>query len=332
MNFFSQKLKLRFSLNLFFFIVSGVLVTYTVSNQLSSADYLNLDVKFTTPLLLIPFSFSCYILSVLLRGLRLYLFTPSVKHKFRTLFKKQFLSTCFQLLLPFRIGDIVRIYLFRNYLNGLSESSLVFLVEKLFDLAVLFFMISYFVFFGSFDLKFISFLSKSNIPLLILLIVSSVFVIPFFANVIYRYILTSELTSRKRALLPVFYSLIITQDALYSRIRKTFLVSLFLTYLIWVFDCLSFSFIVLSLKLNLLSSLLLGPLVSLSSFFPSPPLGISGSVSVGFYWFQKALNMSDALQYSLIYSLYIYANFCVCTLIMFCLFKFFRIKNFKLKC
>ncbi len=330
MNFSSQKIKLRFFLKFLFFIISGVLVTYVVSEKLSSADYLNLDVKFTTPFLLVPFSFACYILSVLLRGLRLYLFTPSVKHRFRTLFRKQFLSTCFQLLLPFRIGDIIRIYLFRDYLKGLSESSLVFLVEKLFDFAVLFFMISYFVFFGSFDLEFISFLSKSNIPLLLLLIVSSVFVIPFFANVIYRYLLSSKLKSRKKGLLPIFYPLIVTQDALYSRIRKTFLVSLFLTYLIWVFDCLSFSFIVLSLNLNLLSTLLLGPLVSLSSFFPSPPLGISGSVSVGFYWFQQALNISDALQYSLIYSLYIYATFCVSTIIVCYLPKLFRIRNFKL--
>ena len=70
MNFSGQKLKLRFFLKSIFFIISGVLVTYVVSEKLSSADYLNLDVKFTTPLLLIPFSFACYILSVLLRGLR----------------------------------------------------------------------------------------------------------------------------------------------------------------------------------------------------------------------------------------------------------------------
>ena len=54
--------------------------------------------------------------------------------------------------------------------------------------------------------------------------------------------------------------------------------------MIWIFDSLSFLFIMRILQKSWDSSLIAGPLVALSSFLPSPPLGISGSVTIGLYW------------------------------------------------
>ena len=68
--------------------------------------------------------------------------------------------------------------------------------------------------------------------------------------------------------------------------------------------------------------------VALSSFLPSPPLGIYGSVNIGFYWAELTSGVEGLNKYSEIYSFLIYGSLSIMTFIIYASLKF---KNKKKK-
>ena len=77
-----------------------------------------------------------------------------------------------------------------------------------------------------------------------------------------------------------------------NRVNGKLLNLVCMSYVIWAFDSLSFTFIASALKEEYFLSFLIGPLCALSGFLPSPPLGIYGSVNTTYFYLLPRFSIS----------------------------------------
>jgi len=308
------------------FVVIGIFVAFYTYNltSIDTTDTLNLFSFFKENISLKYFFISlfCYFIGVIARSLRLFYLSNKVNLSLRKLIYLQFLSTSFQLTLPFRLGDGARIYLFKNYLEGLADSAFIFIVEKLLDTLTL---ISILILMLWSNQRFLSFLSDSRLIILASIILTFLYVLPDLIEVIYRSSLVSKSNSALRLLfLRISRDILIARNKTVQRLKGRVINILCISYVIWAFDCLSFIFITTSLKIDQLYVFIMGSFSALSAFLPSPPLGIYGSINIGLYWSEAITEIEGLIEYSKIYSVMIYGIFALFTAIMYLLIKSFK--------
>lgn len=314
----------------FFLIFIGFLITlfvYNNSSNYSIKELINLDPSnYNISLSLLIISILCYALGVLARAIRLLYLNNNSVSSFRKLIYLQFLSTSSQLLLPFRLGDGARIYLFRKYFDGLAESAFLFVIEKILDTITLITILIFVIWSNQYSLPFIS---DSRLFILFSILITSLFIIPDFIDIFHRHlVINGGNKNTKMFLLKISKNILLARDKTLRRIDGKQINILCISYVIWAFDSLSFTFIVNSLKVDQVIAFILGPFVALSSFLPSPPLGIYGSVNIGFYWAELTSGVEGLNKYSEIYSFLIYGSLSIMTFIIYASLKF---KNKKKK-
>ena len=305
-------------------ILLGFLVTFTTSNYIESANSTKLLLNSKNFVVL--FSIFSYFVSVFFRSIRVFYLSEEKNSSIKKLFFLQYICTALQLILPFRLGDIARVYLFRNYLNGFAESFYIFVGEKFFDTLVTFSLILFWVLPSkSFDINyFLSF----NVVILLTILFCFLIIFPDLINKLYKYLLYNPNKNIKLSLIKNFYSILKAQKVIFGRLKGKFLIITLISYVIWIFDSLSFIFIIFSSKITLINSLLLGPLVAISSVLPSPPLGISGSVTIGLYWSGIITGFEELVDYSFTYSVIVYGGFISIVIFLAFLIKFIPQKIF----
>ena len=131
----------------------------------------------------------------------------------------------------------------------------------------------------------------------------------FLVSFFYKHLLINPNTNLKKYLIKSFYPILLAQKKIIFNLKGKKINTLLISYMIWIFDSLSFLFIMRILQKSWDSSLIAGPLVALSSFLPSPPLGISGSVTIGLYWSGLFTGIENLSDYSFTYSVLIYGSF-----------------------
>lgn len=300
---------------------------YKNNANYSLKELLNLDLfNYGISLNFLIISFFSYLLGVLARGIRLLYLNNNSVSSVRKIIYLQILSTCSQLILPFRLGDGVRIYLFRNYFDGISESAFLFIIEKILDTITLITILIFAIWNNQLSLPLIS---DSRFFILFSILICSLFIIPDLIDLIHCHlIIHNDNTKFKLFLLKISKNILLGRDKTIKKIKGKEINILFLSYLIWVFDCLSFTFIINSLNVNQFIAFIIGPFVALSSFLPSPPLGIYGSVNIGFYWAEITSGIAGIREYSEIYSLLIYGSLSILTFIVYLTLKLNnKIKN-----
>lgn len=308
------------------FVVIGIFVAFYTYNltSIDTTDTLSLFSFFKENISLKYFFISlfCYFIGVIGRSLRLFYLSNKVNFSLRKLIYLQFISTSFQLTLPFRLGDGARIYLFKNYLEGLADSAFIFIVEKLLDTITL---ISILILMLWSNQRFLSFLSDSRLIILASIILTFLYVLPDLIEVIYRSSLVSKSNSAIRLLfLRISREILIARNKTVQRLKGRVINILCISYVIWAFDCLSFIFITTSLKIDQLYVFIMGSFSALSAFLPSPPLGIYGSINIGLYWSEAITEIEGLIEYSKIYSVMIYGIFALFTAIMYVVIKSFK--------
>ena len=93
---------------------------------------------------------------MLLRSLRTYYLLQDFSGRFRDLIQAQFFTAALQIFLPFKLGDILRVYVYKKFVSSYIGSSIVYLIEKIFDIIALFFILAFsLVVFDSFTLNLI---------------------------------------------------------------------------------------------------------------------------------------------------------------------------------
>ena len=309
-----------------FLIIFGILTIYfsikiSSGNDLNISNLLLISSKISIFSLFISIFF--YNLGILLRAYRINYF---IKHRSNLIqiIYLQYLTTGIQLLAPFRLGDGMRIYLFRNKLGNFKNSAFIFLIEKTFDFSALICIL----FLANLQLKFYDLDNivniKNTVTIVYFLLLTVFFIILYLVKKDFSYKICKKIFY-KNLFIKNFLS-----DIKFSIIKFTkfeFIVTFFVSFLIWVSDGLSFQFIVYYFKQDSLYNFVLGPFTALSSILPSPPLGIYGAIHIGFYWMGELTKIGNYTNLAPIYSILIYGS---AILIAFIFFIFNKIyDNFK---
>lgn len=310
-----------------YFLVLFGLITVLISIKVSNIE----DFKISSlinrasnlSILSILVSIFFYNLSIFLRALRINYFVRD-KSNFCKIIYLQYLTTGIQLSVPFRLGDGIRIYLFRKKLGNITNSALIFITEKLFDLATLILLL----FLTNLKFKYFSFQYFLNLKIvLVFVLLSSIIIIlfNFTINKINQFSIIKKILNKNN----LINKLILELRNNYRKFSiSKFTFTFFLSLLIWVFDSLSFQFIIYYFQQNLLYNFVLGPLTALSSILPSPPLGIYGSINIGFYWMGELTEMKNYIYLAPIYSILIYGSTILISFIFFVGDKIFEKKKF----
>tara|TARA_Y100000589_G_C27187505_1_gene643322 strand:- start:1843 stop:2808 length:966 start_codon:yes stop_codon:yes gene_type:complete len=289
----------------FIFIFIGIFVTYITLNFLKSDYSFKSISEINVFYLLVSVIF--YFISIGFDAIRLFYLSDESTKSLKTLFLLQFQATSLQLLLPFRLGDFFRVYLFKKYLNGIIQSAFIFAVEKFFDIiATISILLIWLI---PNRLSYFQFLANYKLLILISLSISIIIVIPDIFEVIYKHLLVYPNGKFKKKLIKFLFLLLNAQKRILYKLKGKLINTLLISYICWVFNSLSFIFITEALGAKWDSALIAGPLVALSSVLPSPPLGISGSVTIGLYWTSILTGTEDLLKFSFSYSLLIYGFF-----------------------
>lgn len=301
----------------------GLFITFFVYNTTSNYSLKELiklnPFKYDISVSILIISLLFYSLGILARAFRLLYLNDRSLGSVRKLIYLQFLSTTSQLLLPFRLGDGVRVYIFRKYFDGIAESAFLFVVEKILDTITLLSILIFIIWSNKFSIPFIS---DSRLFILFSILITSLFIIPDLIDIFHRHLIVNDSKNNiKIFFLKISKNILLGKDKTLKKIEGKKINILFLTYIIWAFDCLSFTFIVYSLKADQAITFLTGGFVALSSFLPSPPLGIYGSVNIGFYWSEITSGIKGLNEYSEIYSFLIYGSTCIITLSMYIYLK-----------
>ena len=314
---------------LLFFLV-GIFIVFGLYNifnnyslnklyELNSSNY---NIIFSSLFL----SFLFYVFGVITRAIRLFYLSNSSGNSLRELIYLQFLTTATQLIMPFRMGDIARIYYFRDYFNGIAESTFLFVIEKILDTITLLSLLILSIWSNNYLAPF---LTDSRLFILFSIIATSLYILPDITDIFYKHLITTGGNTRyKIFFLKISREIILARYKTLNKLKGRKINVLCISYVIWAFDCLSFSFIITSLKADQLLTFMIGPLVALSGFLPSPPSEISGSVNIGFYWTEIISGIEGLRNYYEIYPLLIYGSF---SLITFLIYFVITLRKYKIK-
>ncbi|MBX9853810.1 MAG: hypothetical protein K2X86_18855 [Cytophagaceae bacterium] len=244
-----------------------------------------------------------YLFSHFLRSLRIAVMAGREDISLRKVVKTQFYTNGINLILPFKFGEIIRLWDFHKLIKKYEVSVSTILAEKFIDLCFLFFGLS------------ISLLivdtSKLDLDFTIISCMGFILVVLFFYFIIPNNIKSFNLFIAKRYSHPYVIRVLAFTSKLYRIIKnmqeiftqKTATLLVF-TLLIWSFEVLAFFFL-----FDFLSGykliLLLAFLVFLSVFIPSGSLGFGG-VQLGFYCISLINADFKFLELSLIYQIFLF--------------------------
>ena len=306
----------------------GIIVFY-YALKINSFDLLNTFSKSSEVLKIISIKniLVClffYFIGIIGRAMRLFYLSGKIDISIRELLYLQTLSTASQLALPFRLGDGARIFIFKKYLKGIAESTFIFIVEKILDSITLFSILILMIWSNE---KFLRLIADSRFIILASILLTTLFVLPDLLEIIYRNLLVRSGNSKIKIFLMKFVrDMLLARQKTINRVNGKLLNLVCMSYVIWAFDSLSFTFIASALKEEYFLSFLIGPLCALSGFLPSPPLGIYGSVNIGMFWAEKLSGVSNISSFSSIYSIFIYGSIVLFSIICLCYVSFMRRK------
>ena len=247
---------------------------------------------------------SCfYLFSHLLRSLRIAVMAGREDISLRKVVKTQFYTNGINLILPFKLGEIIRLWDFHKLIKKYEVSVSTILAEKFIDLC--------FLFFGLSISLIIVDTAKLDLDFTIISCMGFIMVVLFFYFIIPNNVKSFNLFIAKRyshphvikalAFTSKLYRIIKSMQDIFRQKTATLLV---FTLMIWTFEVMAFFFLfdfLDSYKLILLLSFL----VFLSVFIPSGSLGFGG-VQLGFYCLYLINPDFKFLELSLIYQIFLF--------------------------
>ena len=149
---FIQKFKHGLNMNDFFYNYNFKKFIYLLFGSLCifyTANLLNFEEKEFSTLFeelnysLIFMGIGMYLLSHSARVLRLIILNPVSGYSIRSLWKEQYKANGVNLLLPLKLGESYRLIYFKNFFGSYFNSFAVLLCERLLDLLIIFFTLSF---------------------------------------------------------------------------------------------------------------------------------------------------------------------------------------------
>ena len=265
-----------------------------------------------------------YLLSHSARVLRLIILNPTTDYSIRGLWREQYKANGVNLLLPFKLGESYRLIYFRSFFGSYFNSFAVLLCERFLDLLTIFIILSICIFFSSLSMPSLDYILFGSL-ILLLIIMLIYYSLEELTSIIHRIFIQKQTNSFNGFVINLTGNLIKAIKKLKKILNQKYASCLTASFVIWFLEISAFFifFDVLDGQLDLIIFLALA--VSLSSLLPNGPMGYGG-IQLAFYSIGIAANNADLVNYSIIYSVFIFGSGLIFAGILF-LYDFFRITN-----
>lgn len=256
-----------------------------------------------------------YLFSHLVRSFRLILMSGEHNYSYRKLISEQFKANGFNLLLPFKLGESYRLIAFKQFFGSYTNSFSLLLTERFFDFfaIITFFCIGLLI--SSADIKVFEDLFYISIALF-LTITLIFFVLKDILLILQKNMILKKPSKLNQSLIQISTSIINSLDHISSTAKNKILALSVITLIIWGLEFSVFLIFYDFLQGNFDLLVLLGVAVALSTFLPNGPAGIGG-VQLAFYIIGEILGSNEALNYSLIYSFFIFGSGLIVACLLF---------------
>jgi len=263
-----------------------------------------------------------YLLSHSARVLRLIILNPITDYSIRGLWREQYKANGVNLLLPFKLGESYRLIYFRSFFGSYFNSFAVLLCERFLDLLTIFIILSICIFFSSLSIPSLDYILFGSL-ILLLIIMLIYYSLEELTSIIHRIFIQKQTNSFNGFVINLTGNLIKAIKKLKKILNQKYASCLTVSFVIWSLEISAFFifFDVLNGQLDLIIFLALA--VSLSSLLPNGPLGYGG-IQLAFYSVGIAAHNPDLVNYSIIYSVFIFGSGLIVASILF-LYDFFRI-------
>ena len=254
-----------------------------------------------------------YLFSHLLRSFRIAVLLNRQDLSLKKIIEKQFYTNGINLIIPFRLGEIYRMYSFNEIIENYQTSVITFITERALDFFILFIGLIATILIARVDM------ASLNTPLIfafifVLVALFIYYVLPenirslnlFIAR---RY--NTRNTLRILAFTGKFYNII---TELKNILRQKVATLMVLTAIIWIFEVAGFLFLIQVLPLKLI--FLLAFLVFLSAFIPSGAFNYGG-IQLGFALITLVHPNFNWFDYSLIYQIFMFTPAMLISLFIF---------------
>lgn len=286
-----------------FLVLSGCAFLYWISITYNwKFDFSNLELNYWL-LLVGPFF---YLLSHVLKAYRLIrLSSDKETENFFSIISFQFETNAWNLILPFKLGEGIRIFRFSEITKIKKlDVTMIIILEKIIDIIILF------LFFCVGLL--ISDVTVSDVG--IVFYVLGIFLLFFVSiSLVFENFLSSfqvALIQRKRSWLSIKL-LNLTKLLLTSMLKLKLLLKgkhtelFFISFLIWSLELISFFAVFSFFESEMEGVFFITVFVALSWLLPNASLGIGG-IQLAFYSLAQLLNLEARLEYSFLYILVVY--------------------------
>ena len=282
-----------------------LLAVYQAFQHFSTADFQRVDLWKAIQrvgLWKIVLSAFFYLFSHLLRSLRMAILINRQDISLTQLIEKQYLTNGINLIVPFRLGEIYRMYAFNQVIDNYQTSAITVITERALDFFILFIGLITTIYIVHPNL------AALNIPLIIAFafILSALFiyyVLPENIRAVNLFIAKRYSTKSAVRILSLTGRLNDIITDLKTTLSQKVMTLLVLTCIIWFCEMLGFIFVLGLLPFPYI--ILLAFLVFLAAFIPSVTLN-AGGIQIGFYLIAE-LNPGFAwLDLSVVYQIFMF--------------------------
>jgi len=291
---------------LYFVLGTGCIIYATTLLSLEE-DIFETLVKFSYEYwYLILSSILLYLLSHVVRVIRLIMLSPNKDMRIRLLTKEQFKANGVNLLIPFKLGETYRLIYFKDFFGSYANSLAVLVCERLLDILVIFSLLAITVFVSEIsinEIKGLLYLSLTIIMGLLFIL----FILDEILDIINQVLIQKETTNKTVKYIKLIASLIKAIRKIKTIFNNKIIPCIVITMIVWMLEISVFYLFLNILENRLDLMIILALTVSLSSLLPGGPLGYGG-VQLSFYLIGLYSNNQDLMAYSIIYSLFIFGS------------------------
>jgi|SaaInlStandDraft_6_1057023.scaffolds.fasta_scaffold04549_5 uncharacterized membrane protein YbhN (UPF0104 family) len=266
-----------------------------ITNILKDLNYFNLFIAVTL-----------YLLSHTVRVLRLVILNPLANYSIRNLWREQYKANGVNILLPFKLGEAYRLIYFRSFFGSYFNSFVTLICERFLDLLIIFTILSISIYLSPLELSALNYVLFGS--LILLLIMALIYYSIEELTLIIHKIFVEKKTTRLNSLTVKSTGNFLNAIKKIKKIlNQKYTSCLAISFLIWTLEISAFFifFEILDGKIDLIIFLALA--VSLSSLLPNGPMGLGG-IQLAFYSIGIVANNPDIVNYSVVYSLFIFGS------------------------
>lgn len=299
-----------------------IYLIFKIVNTFVIADYTKLNNQFRFhSLSILIFMTLMYFSSHLLRVIRLYIIIDHENIKLRDMLKVQIFTNGVNLILPFRTGELFRIYKYNGLINNWLKTILVIFLERIIDVSIIFMIFIFFLLNSSYNLD--QFVYILQFGLFFVISISGIyFLLPENISSVKLYVAKKYNVNKSIMLLRILDKLGKLLEEVKGLINKKFKTILFFSLLIWFFEICTFLF-VFNLNSDFEVMLMLALFVFLAAFLPSGLTHLSGT-ALAFYQISNITDNAEIISHLEIYNIMIVLPALLISLLFFIFFRKLR--------